>query len=307
MTLLREIQTATTDKNVNISDLLRKAKILAARLRNPEFEAWVDHELNGYGDKESLPSYRLLPAMAKGTLTNGFWIWNDFGIMTTFLPDQFKDWGERCYLMQPIATIASLAERTSLTIPWPQELAAKYGAKGTTEGLECIRAWQVVNPDDLRGVLDTVRTRLLDFVLKLEAENPDAGEAELGHEPIPAERLRPLVINTFYGSVGNVAQHSHNINQSAAVGLSRDDLTRLITELSSHLQELHLDERQQKRAAAQIEMLRTELQSEPDEEVVAQAGRTLRNITEGAIGSLVAAASQPTVWLWIHHALMSFR
>jgi hypothetical protein len=30
--------------------------------------------------------------------------------------------------------------------------------------------------------------------------------------------------------------------------------------------------------------------------IVEQAGRTLRNITEGAIESLLATAAQPTVW-----------
>lgn len=38
---------------------------------------------------------------------------------------------------------------------------------------------------------------------------------------------------------------------------------------------------------------------DPDPVIVKQAGRTLRNITEGAIGSLLAAAAtQPEVWTW---------
>jgi hypothetical protein len=37
--------------------------------------------------------------------------------------------------------------------------------------------------------------------------------------------------------------------------------------------------------------------------VVRQAGRTLRNIIEGAIGSLAATAAQPAVWHWIQQAL----
>jgi hypothetical protein len=57
MTLLREIQAAATDPNIDPSTLLRKANILASRLKNPEFEAWVDHELNGYEDRRKVPSY----------------------------------------------------------------------------------------------------------------------------------------------------------------------------------------------------------------------------------------------------------
>ena len=306
MTLLREIQAATTDQNVDISNLLRKAKILAARLGNPEFEVWVDNELNGYTDQESVPPYRILPVTAKGTLSNGFYTWNDFHIMTTFLPEKFKDWGERCYLRQPIATIASLAQRTSLSIPWPAELAAKYGAQGTNDW-QCIKAWSQVNPDDVRGVLDTVRTRLLSFSLRLEAQSPRAGEPDSEPEQIPPERLRPLVINTFYGSVGNVAQSSEGFTQSVTVGSSPADLARLVAEMTTHLSELGLDEHQERRARAQIEAIKAELEGDPDNEIILQSGRTLRNITEGAIGGLLATAAQPTVWRWIHQLLLSFR
>ena len=37
--------------------------------------------------------------------------------------------------------------------------------------------------------------------------------------------------------------------------------------------------------------------------IIKQAGRTLRNITEGAIGSLVATAVQPAVWHSISQAM----
>jgi hypothetical protein len=70
---------------------------------------------------------------------------------------------------------------------------------------------------------------------------------------------------------------------------------------------LKLDPRQKQRAEAQIETLKAELAGEPDQEIVKQALRTLRNITEGAIAGLLAtAATQPTAWQWVHHVLAKF-
>jgi hypothetical protein len=152
-----------------------------------------------------------------------------------------------------------------------------------------------------------VRTRLLDFSLKLEAENPDVGEIQSGLAPIASEKLRPMVINTFYGSVGNVAQHSEGFSQSSEITNSTGELVRFVKEFSAHLRELALDEHQAQRAEAQIEVLKTELEGNPDDAVIAQAGRTLRNITEGAVGSLIATATQPTIWHWIHQMLLAFR
>jgi hypothetical protein len=94
VTLLREIQTTTTDSGIEISTVLRKAKILAARLRNPEFETWVDRELNGYDpDAAAVPPYRKIHGVVQGTLSDGFRIWNNALIMTSFLPEKFKAWG----------------------------------------------------------------------------------------------------------------------------------------------------------------------------------------------------------------------
>ena len=66
MTLLRDIQDAAIDTNSDISFLLRKCKVLAARLGNSEFKNWVDQELNGYKNLESLPDYRFFYGRSKG-------------------------------------------------------------------------------------------------------------------------------------------------------------------------------------------------------------------------------------------------
>ena len=64
-----------------------------------------------------------------------------------------------------------------------------------------------------------------------------------------------------------------------------------------------MDTRQKLKANAQIATLKAQLTDEPDPVIVKQAGRTLRNITEGAIGSLLATAAQPTVWAWVREIM----
>jgi hypothetical protein len=53
------------------------------------------------------------------------------------------------------------------------------------------------------------------------------------------------------------------------------------------------------KVSAQIATIQAQLGDEPNAIIVQQAGRTLRNITEGAIASLIATAVQPTVWRWV--------
>ena len=118
------------------------------------------------------------------------------------------------------------------------------------------------------------------------------------------ERNPPHLTNVFNGPVGNFAQNSSHFTQTASSGVS-PDIARLVAEFTDHLDELKLEARQKQRAEAQISALKAELAGDADPGTVAQAGRSLRNITEGAIGSLLATAVQPGVWHWVQQTMNS--
>jgi hypothetical protein len=309
MTLLREIQLAATDSSIDISTVLRKAKILATRLQSSEFQDLVNRELNGYAHASDLPPYRIIPAPAHAHLRDAYRDWNGAPVMASLLPEKLRSRAEICHLTQPIASITAMIDQRPKSgqygMEWPQEMAVTYGAKGYNK-FECLRAWQIISVNSLVGVVDTVRNRILEFALRLETENPDAGEAPPHTAPVPDERLEPLVHNAFYGPVGNIAQHSERFSQAATIAVPREELGKFTSDLLEHIDELKLEVRQRHRADAQIAILRTELTAEPDPGIVQQAGRTLRNIIEGAVGSLLAAAVPPTVWESIHAVLSKF-
>jgi hypothetical protein len=58
MSLFDEIQLEILSP-ASLSAVLRKAKVLAYRLKNQEFKNWIEHELNGYKDQGSLLSQNL--------------------------------------------------------------------------------------------------------------------------------------------------------------------------------------------------------------------------------------------------------
>jgi hypothetical protein len=77
--------------------------------------------------------------------------------------------------------------------------------------------------------------------------------------------------------------------------------------MDEHLAELGLLPATERKAKAQIDTIKAQLSDVPNPVIVNEAGRSLRNITEGAIGSLLAtAATQPdSVWTVIQ-SLLSF-
>lgn len=125
---------------------------------------------------------------------------------------------------------------------------------------------------------------------KAELEHRDRRRAAVSHTS------NVVNIGTAIHSPVQQAGAASTLSQSVLGPSERDDLTRLIHELTSHLSELGLNQDQERKANAQIATLKAQLVDEADTVIVRQAGRTLRNVTEGAIASLLATAVQPTVW-----------
>jgi hypothetical protein len=57
--MLEDIQDAAVDASSNLATLLRKCKVLAARLGSQPLEDWLLWESNGYPDDVPVPDYRI--------------------------------------------------------------------------------------------------------------------------------------------------------------------------------------------------------------------------------------------------------
>jgi hypothetical protein len=170
-------------------------------------------------------------------------------------------------------------------------------------------AWRYLKD---RGLIDTFN---IPYTARINGAGVDAIEGAQRRPDRPSVNFPSTSYNIVYntmqvGTMSNspVQQGGVNSTQSQTATYSTQDvadLQRLVIELTSHLGELQIDSRQRQKAEAQIATLKAQLTDEPDPFIIKQAGRTLRNITEGAIGSMLAAAAQPTVWKWVHDTMRS--
>lgn len=218
MSLLRQIQDAAIDSSIDLPTLLRKCKVLAARLGNDDFKRWIENELSGYDSKDDLPEYRILNVNSKGHFGGPFGSGIRYAdIPLSCMPENFRENLAHSYLMQPIAAIASLAaseKSGTLQEPWNPDIVAHYG-RGIYERMVCMQAWKVIPSSALVAALDTVRTRVLNFVLEIEAQNPAAGEAMTNEKPLPQETVQQIFNTYITGNVQNLASGGTNIKQHA--------------------------------------------------------------------------------------------
>ena len=301
-----ELQRDSLNPAVAVSDLLRKALFIATKLDIPEFKTWIENELGGYrdcSDPNGVPSYRLRSGTVMGQDP-----WSGRWVPIVFPTAEQNKIVAKFIFFDPVAEIETLmgraiSDKGTVRIDFSPEQEALLRSN-SQHGL--MMHTRFIRVEDLKGVLDEVRTAILRWSMKLEKDGI-VGEG-MTFSAEEQRKASAVHYNTnFYAPVGNVAQHSEHFWQTANIEIQSEDLEKLVTEFSKHLSELNLDARQQQRAEAQLAILKTELTGEPDPVIVKQAAHSLRNITENAIASILAtAAMQPGVWHWIQQTLASF-
>jgi len=216
MSLLREIQDAAVNSDVELTTLLRKCKVLSARLGNDDFKQWVDSELSGYKSVEDLPDYRILQVNSKGHFVGPFGRELKNGdIPLSRIPEKYRESLSQSDMCEAIASLEALVTNSNAPTasePWNPDIVAHVGLN-IYQGMTCLQAWKVIPLTAVIAALDSVRNRILSFVLEIEAEAPDAGEAAINSNPLPQEKVHQIFNTYITGSVQNVATGSTDFKQ----------------------------------------------------------------------------------------------
>lgn len=230
MALLQDIVATATHQDCDVPSLLRKALVLASRLRNDELKTWVSHELNGYPDEEAVPEYRRSDVISYGFFADRFVGQATLQVPVAVLPEQFREKYSRVVLQNPINALIDLLARsqekgTEITFPWPSA-ARQYAQK--VSPLQCISAWRVLNPSFVAGVVDTVKTRILLLSLDLEAADPSAGDVPSTQSSISEAKVSQIITTHIHGTVQNFSAGGDNVHQTASLTVAAGDKQALL-------------------------------------------------------------------------------
>jgi hypothetical protein len=236
MSLLKEIQDGAVDAKIDVTQVLRKCRVLASRLHHDELKSWVQKELDGYPNGMDVPDYRMKPCHSKGHFVGfaGAQLKNA-PIPTQNLPEQLQREITKVRFRESISALENLAatgDRDSFGSQWPPELVQAY-AGAFYEDMELIQAVQVVPRNAIVSVIETVRNRVLNFALEIEAANPSAGEADPGSIPLPERVVNQIFNNYITGNVANIASGSGTFHLSSAFNIARGDDDALKRALAS--------------------------------------------------------------------------
>ncbi len=203
MSLLDAIRDGAIECGPDFDKTLRRAYLLATRLGYEPFRVWVDSELRGYGKDAELPDYRVVPAS----------IWyHASGVgyqqQRTAPWDMFTD--EAAYksassvdVRESVAQLVSWASEGTDVRFLPAGIAHRHLEVVLQQRLEALVSdRQVVSLASIKGILSSICTGLLQFVLEIETLYPEVSEAALPNDP-DTDQAIGQVFNQFIFHGGN--------------------------------------------------------------------------------------------------------
>jgi len=197
MKLLDDIVLSVSEVEEPVARTLRRCLVLAYKLKNETLKTWVEKELNGYENDDELPDYRQSVGNAKGVFLGPFGgVLSDQPLAASILEEKHRHFATTIRLNQPIAVYEMNDNDAGGAIPWPADLVVTYQSS-FMKGWALNRAWMDIPASVTKGLIDTVRTRVLTFALQIQDELRDESEESI--ESIPPAVVERMVNVTILG------------------------------------------------------------------------------------------------------------
>lgn len=210
-----QLQEMASDSKNHLPDLLRKALLISSKLGLNDFRSWVLSELNGYQSAEDIPDYRVIGSQLK--VINPYHGYQPFIIEDGELARLVSE----VKIFESVESLQHLISRSNaqeqLTFPFPPEQkAALMRMQGGFAQLEPTR---IIGSNQVKSVLEQVRTQLLDWALLLESQGilGDGINFSAEEKAIATENQSAINIHNFQGVLGNVSGGSVSQTMSMTV------------------------------------------------------------------------------------------
>ena len=285
--IIIELQNEALDRDVPLSDLLRKALVVARKLNIKDFDVWISKELEGYSENSEIPNYREMIGVVEGwDLTRG---WQPILFQTTKLERKFT----KRKLSQRIAELESLLtgqtdNSTGFQMSFSPE-EQRVLSKAIGYRTEIILT---ISDASIAGVLDIVRNIILNWALRLE-EDGVLGEGMTFSDNERTEAgKRSYNVNIFYEQVTGtqIQQGSQKTEQRIKVkAVPISSVAQFINALDHDLPNLVLEGDTNKELSSEVATLQAQITSpNPKDNIVRESLNSIRRILEGASGGAAA-------------------
>lgn len=213
--MIKNLITDLAYDNITLSQALTRAKLIAHKIDNDDFKSWINNELNGYSDHNTLPSYRVISCELQAVMNVPFVGQRTMPMDVSSLDKMFE--GKfSLYEMNVVQSVSTLEENT-------QKADGNTGYENLPQGLvkmfremtnepQLIEVHRIMQFSQLSHILNLTKHKLIDTLLKLDKDFPNLiNDYVMTKEN--SEAVQSIITNNIYGSGNNVAS-GNNIEQN---------------------------------------------------------------------------------------------
>lgn len=283
--LVLELQRDALDKSVGTADLLRKALVVARKLKVTDLIEWLNDELNGYPEGKQVPEYRKLRGELK--VHNPYHGWVPLVMQDAKQAELLAKRGTN----QAISELDEIAngDSTMVYVRLPKKIEHSL-MKGMEFPLEPAL---ILSKTQIHGLVDKVRNTVLEWALGLEEQGIMGEGMSFSQE----EQRQAGSVTLNVGNLGNLIgsmqssqfqQGTENSTQTYTQTLDLDAVARLISELRTRLSEAQLPRQDAAQVESDIACVEAQLAApRPNVSVIKESLRSTRSILEGLASSAI--------------------
>lgn len=284
--IVLELQRELYDGSKSVTDLLRKAYILARKLKVKEFEKWIDAELNGYYEKDiDIPKYR-------NVMVNMIALNPVRGYIPVWMSDEkLSDIISRLPIGQSISEIEALLKSDNdyaiSKIPPNIEntlqpmLDANYPL------------YNQIDKSQLQGIIEGTKNVILNWSLKLEEDGIMGENMSFSDKEKELAERANYTINYFNGNLTNtqIQQNTQNSSQNIQnETIDLDKINKLVELIKGNLDNIEFKHDDLQKINYELKTIEKEIKSSlPKKGIIKTGLQIIGQVMEKVSVSIIAS------------------
>lgn len=214
--LLEDMKSRLLDDSVPVSSILRMALVLSYENGDLKLREWVNAELEGYKPDEEVPDYRHGRCQSFGNFVGpGYAYMNSMPLPPSSIPQEYHYITNELVFRENFrsleeALLTALKDGSAAKSNWPADLIVLLSDK-FYQYFRLVSAWVLVQPSDMLEIVETVRNRLLKYVLEIDPSYVSIEEKVVKNGE---EKMATVFNTTILGSVNGMNQNCENVGQA---------------------------------------------------------------------------------------------
>lgn len=283
--IILELQKEAYDAGSSVSDLLRKAYVVARKLKVKDFEDWINKESKGYGDFGDVPAYRSVSGEVKA--------WNPYvGWIPVIIQDaSIMEMISNSKVSQSIPELEALTntEGENLVITFPHSIQ-----RSLSEMMEFDTKYRLFfGKSQAKQIINFARNVVLEWSLKLEEDGILGEGMSFTKEEKQTAMKQNYNTYNYNGNITNSQIQQNTLNSSQTMKIEQFDLetiSKFIITLKDKLVDLNLDPEPLSIVESDINTIISQINSpKPKVNILNESLTSIRSVLEQMTGNLLAS------------------